>query len=50
MIICPYMDIKKLKKRVNFKKIVNFKKGIGIETQFTTVTLIMKKYLNKMSR
>ena len=34
------------------KKIVNFKKGIGIEryTQFTTVTLIMKKYLNKMSK
>ena len=33
------------KKRVNKKEIVDFKKGIGIErcTQFTTVTLIMKK-------
>ena len=39
------MDIKKLKKQVNWKEIVNFKKGIGIEryTQFTTVTLIYEK-------
>ena len=42
------MDIKKLKKRVNLKN-VNFKKGIGIKryTQFTTVTLIMKKSVPK---
>ena len=41
----------KLKKQVNLK-IVNFKKEIGIKrhTQFTTVTLIIKKYLNKMNR
>ena len=39
----------KTKEMSKFKKIVNFRKGIGIEryTQFTTVTLIMKKYLNK---
>ena len=32
-----------------FKKLL---KGVGIEryTQFTTVTLIIKKYLNKMSK
>ena len=37
------MDIKKLKKQVNFKKMLI--SGIGVEryTQFTTVTLIMKK-------
>ena len=42
------MDVKKL---MNLK-MVNFKKGIRMEsyTQFTTVTLIMKKYLNKMNR
>ena len=36
-------------KCVNFKKIANFKKGTGIEryTQFTTVTLIMKKVLKQ---
>ena len=39
-------------KEMSKLKIINFKKGIGIErhTQFTTVNLIMKKYLNKMNR
>ena len=45
MIICPKMDIKKLKKRVNKNKLLISKKEIGIEryTQFTTVTLIYEK-------
>ena len=41
----------KTKETSKYKK-CEFQKGIGIEryTQFTTVTLIMKKYLNKMRR